>query len=346
MFKTIRVTKKSIELIEDSVYKGCSMNVVFKMLFNRFNSESNIFWGRFCVKLNTVPDEQVVVRLDEEVLRKIDKVVEYLNKNYRKVKRVHVIEQLLTLFIKGDTENYISVNVRGYRSKTSELSERLKEIAKHINTVIPDMIFVQEIQVGENGILLDGFLNELAVRYACILPQGFDADNDYNMCICVTLIRADLMSKVRPLKMANEKKEWRHRYNMFDVGGRIYLNIWVQQTFGNNANTKVTADCMWAALRSEINYHSNSDHEFYVMGDLNACEGVYENELSAISAELVNTKNNSDICRKTAAVNILDHAFANRYVVQRKPVTTRILEPSIREAMLSDHDALVMTIKV
>ena len=346
MYKTVKISKRTMSVIDNSVFKECSANQVFKTVLDSFNSESKVFWERICKAYTGETEECVIVKLEEDVIRRLDKVVDYLGRKYLRVNRVFVMEQLLTRFLNSDPERIISLNVKGYRAGTEDLKERLKRIVDLIDETMPDMIFLQEMRLGENNEILNTVLKGSEVRYSVILPNGLDPVQDHSICICVVLIRTDLMGMCKILNIRNDKREWRHRYIKFEINGRVYLNVWIQQTFGNsNMNARAIADSMWESLMSEISFYAYTDTELYIMGDFNSCIGTYEDKINSVSLNLVDTKNNVDIHKPTSSVNVLDYAFANRYAVQNNLITTMIFHPSIREKMLSDHDALLMTIK-
>lgn len=346
MYKNVKISKQTISVIDNSVFKDCSANQVFKIVLNSFNSESKLFWERICKAYSAEAKDCITVKLEENVIRRLDKVVDFLNHKYIHVNRVFVMEQLLYQFINTETERIISLNVKGYRSGTEEMIERLKRITDRIDETMPDMIFFQEMRLGESNEILNTILHRSKAKYSVILPTGLAIEQDRNLCICVVLIRVDLIKKCKILNISTDKREWRNRYVKFELNGRVYLNVWIQQTFGNgNLNAKAIADSMWESLMSEVNFYTYSDTEFFILGDFNSCAGTYEDKINTVSLKLFDTKCNADIQKPTSSANILDYAFANRFAVQNNLITTRILQPSVREEMLSDHDALVMTIR-
>ena len=345
MYKVIKLSKEVTELIENSVFKDCSLNAVFRIVLNGFNTYSNVFLERLSMGYSPAPRQYVSVKIDSDLVERFDKVVSYINRERRIVTRSFTMLKMLEHYLNPIKEVVLTINVKGYRCKDSDLIERLKAVAVQLNNLMPDIVFLQEVRIGEDKKILERLLNNLSARYFPVLPVSFNSELDYNACVCIALVRNDLMKKCKILRIGNEGREWKHRYNKLQISDRIYMNVWIQQTFGSsNENTRAIAEDMWQVVLSEAELYTNVDTAYYLLGDLNSCQDVFGRELGLLSEKLVNTKCNSDFNTPTCALNILDYAFANRYAIQKNKVITRIFQPSMRELMISDHEALVMTI--
>lgn len=260
-----------------------------------------------------------------------------------------IAELVITKAIEPTPQRIVSMNVHGYKSRPSLLADRCRRIAELLNSVMPYAIFLQELVTGGDMEVIKAMTNTLKANYKVVLPIGFNPEQHYNYTICAALIREDAATdiKIRALNTANESI--RFRYNYFACGTRVYLNVWIPQTFETEDSRRQDAAELWALCLKTISLYTNTKIEFYFMGDLNSYfdngRGLFENELREVEQLMFNTKTIECLPMRTTPGHTLDQIYANRHAIHNNSqVYTNLFEPSIRDEELSDHDALVMCI--
>ena len=334
--------------LRSSTTKMCapvSVNSFIKLIRTNPPNEE-CFWPRLLQDKEDNLDDKVAVRIDNDNL-------EYLKGLKRIIKKSFGITVSYSLLVKALYKYYqnprefkvMSLNVKGYKAYSVELSERLKEITKEIKSVLPDLVLLQEFRTGEQNMFLKILMKELGKYYEPIFPKGFKEQEEFNFCICMILIPKNI-ARIRAMSFQNGTA-FRLRYNLIEIRGISILNAWIPQVFNPQAEIPKFAEDMWNAIIESAQYYHDKKKSFYLMGDLNSYKsGPFEDRIFRLNMLLIDTKKVDDICKPTGQTNILDYAFANRHAFMEDNAKTTIYEPSIKERDLSDHDALLMVLKL
>ena len=209
MYKVIKLSKEVVELIDNSVFKGCNVNTVFKIVLNFISGKQSLFLERIFSVQKSVDKVTISAKLEAEEVDRIDRIVNYLKSKKIVVSRSFAMFCLLNYYLNPVNEIVMSLNVKGYKCKDTDLLGRLMELTVHIDRIMPDIIFLQEMRIGEDRRILDPFLSKLGIRYFCMMPASFIPDQEYNACICAVLIRCDMLKNCKILKIGKETKDWK-----------------------------------------------------------------------------------------------------------------------------------------
>ncbi len=307
------------------------------------NTGAGCFWPRLVKDKSINFGKKVGVKLDLQNL-------EYLQALKRQIKAVFgifvsysmLICALMKLYNKPQEREAVSLNVKGYKAMSKDFARRIAEIAKQIKTVMPDILMLQEFRTGEENKFLNVLMRELGKYYHVVLPASYNQKEDYNSCICITLMGKH-MANMRTIHLKHETAGFKLRYNLIQTDDYVYLNAWAPQVINMQQDRFELADKMWKELLDLAQYYSDKMMKFCLAGDLNAfVGGAMEEKILRLNIMLRDTKILEDMSRPTGLVNILDYAFVNRFASQSEMVRTSLLEPSIKQRELSDHDALLM----
>ena len=305
-----------------------------------------LFWPRLVMDKSINNGRKVGAKVDEENRKYLRDLKQYIRDKFGIVVTYSMLICVLIRIVgKSKERKLMSLNVKGYRTKTAEFKSCLKGIAEQVKKVFPDILFLQEFRTGEDDIFINTLMKELGKYYRPVYPANYIPDTDYNNCICITLAGKH-MEDIRIKHLKNEGAGFKHRYNFVATEDYTYLNTWAPQTFNGKQDRKELSERMWKDLLNIArNYRSNED-KFLLAGDLNAyVGGESEQQILQLSYLLHDTKTDMDIDRPTGPVNTLDYVFANQRAITNAQISTEILSPSIRQLGLSDHEALVTTIK-
>ena len=102
---------------------------------------------------------------------------------------------------------------------------------------------------------------------------------------------------------------------------------------------------MWDGIIQNAQYYHDKKQKFCLAGDLNAyLGGPFEEKIRNLNTYMWDTKITDDLTRPTGIQNVLDYHYVNRYAELTDKIRTKVLEPSIKQMELSDHDALITVI--
>ena len=341
MFRQIVISKDTMTYFKDKGVEFLSLNKTLKLAIQTLDDD--IPWERFCIECKTVrsPGGRRL-RVDDEVYAFLKGIKERFAQNDVKITFSRAAHILLKTAYENDRLRAVSVNVQGYKAKPSVLDKRLRELTKMMNEELPDLIFLQEMRVGEDLYRLNDLKKRLKIDYEAILPKGFDVDTEYDFCSCVTLIRKSLADKVKMHSIErnhNDTGDSKLRVNYFTVNGMTYINAWMFQTYGASEARKELAGQMWDKIMEEIRKNVGVDTEFYLVGDLNAGEGVaFEDRIEELESRMVNTKLSVERKIPTRGGSVLDHAYCSKFANRVRTVDTTVWDTY----GLSDHKALIM----
>ena len=238
----------------------------------------------------------------------------------------------------------MSLNVKGYKATNTDLSERLRDIAREVSKVMPDILFLQEFRTGENDVCLNALMHTLGNYYEPVFPSSYKQSEDYNNCVCI-MLKGEHITLTKAMHLKDDHSGFKLRYNLVETDDYIILNAWIPQIFSTQNDRKNIAEMMWKDIMDIAQYYSDKAKKFFLVGDLNSfIGGPYEDRLLKLNVILRDTKTIDVMTRPTGIQNILDYSFVNRYADQTDHIRTTIYSPSIKNMDLSDHDALVTTI--
>lgn len=305
---------------------------------------TGIFWPRLVADKTINSGKRIGVKVDDANL-------EYLRELKRRIRAVYgifvsysmMICVLGMLFGKPPERRIVSLNVKGYKAGSKEFRARLMSIASVLVKELPDIVFLQEFKAGEEDVFLKVLRKELKGFYEPVMPRSYKKEEEYSFCTCIVLVRRDL--KCKTMRLKEERTGFKLRYNLLEIEDYVFLNAWIPQTFDNQDESRIgLAEAMWSGITDTALYYSGKRQKFFLVGDLNASiNGVFEEKIVYLNQYLRDTKIIDDATHPTGIANVLDYAFANRYAVQSDMIRTRIMEPSFKDAGLSDHDALLTT---
>lgn len=305
----------------------------------------DLFWPRL------VKDKRI--NYGKKVGAKVDlECVEFLRELKKEIKSKYgifvpysmLVCVLLQVYKDSKEKVCMSLNVKGYKSSNAELAQRLKDIAKEVANVLPDILFLQEFKAGENDVCLNALLQTLGNYYEPVFPVAYKHNEDYNNCMCI-MLKGKHIANIKSMHLKDDHQGFRLRYNLVDTDDYVILNAWIPQIF-NNQNDRINiAETMWKDIMDISQYYSGRAKKFFLVGDLNSfIGGPFEDRLMKLNALLRDTKTIEVMTRPTGIQNILDYSFVNRFADQTDLIRTSIYSPSIKNMDLSDHDALVTTI--
>ena len=346
MGKTVRYYKSTKDKLEILFGEKMSLNKALGVIMKAMPHETCIGYG--CAD----SDKFETTSVDDAVWEWLNTIKERMIGRYNDFLSISdVIEMVVKTYSERGFERIVSINVKGYKTKISELRSRLKKMVALLNGILPEIIFLQEFIVGEEGCVLSSVLKNLKAEYNVILPVGFDPDQNYDFCICIALIRKDVYSDVKVERIenyVNESGEYRFRYNLFSIQGKTYMNIWIPQTYNASEGRKALASQMWTQIMDNVKRYWNSSVEFYLVGDFNSYiksgTGIFEDQMKEVEMLLVNTKAPAVYLKNTCYANVLDQVYVNRYTAQHYMVVTSFVLPSFMATGLSDHEALLTLI--
>ena len=305
-----------------------------------------LFWPRLVMDKSINHGPKVGAKVDEDNRKYLRDLKQYIRDKFGIwVTYSMLICVLIRTVGKPGERKLMSLNVKGYKAFTKDFKRCLKGIAEQVKKVFPDILFLQEFRTGEEDIFLKTLMKELGKYYRPVYPANYTPDTDYNNCICIMLVGKHIKD-VRIKHLKHEGAGFKHRYNFVEIEDYTFLNSWVPQVFSGKQDRIELADTMWKDLLSiAVQYRSKED-KFLLAGDLNAfIGGESEQHILKLSYFLHNTKTDMDIDRPTGPANVLDYVFVNQKAICNGQISTEIYSPSIRQQGLSDHEALVTTIR-
>ena len=326
--------------------KPLTVNRLLKSARAQDDKLRKLFWPRLVMDKSINHGPKAGAKVDEENRKYLRELKQYIRDKFGIwVTYSMLICVLIRTVGKPVERKLMSLNVKGYRAFSREFKRCLKGIGEQVKKVFPDILFLQEFRMGEEDIFLKTLMKELGRYYNPVYPANYIPDTDYNNCICIMLAGKHIENiKIRHLW--NESAGFKHRYNFVETGDYTFLNSWVPQVFSGKQDRIELADKMWKDLLSIAGQYRSKEDKFLLAGDLNAyVGGESEQQILQLSYLLHDTKTDMDIDRPTGPVNILDYVFANQRAVTNAQISTEILSPSIRQQGLSDHEALVTTIR-
>ena len=304
------------------------------------------FWPRLIKDKSDNYGKIVGVKLDQEnldFLRSLKKLIK--NKYGLFVSYSMLVCTLMKMYRNPGERVIMSMNVKGYRALSSDLAERLKGISSEILKVLPDLILIQEFKAGEHDNVLKSVMHDLGRYYVPIFPAGYRKNDDYNNCVCIILAGKNMKIN-RYVRLKDESAGFKLRYNLIEADDLNILNAWIPQIFNAQQDRMDIAEKMWKNIIDTAKYYSDKTKKFCLIGDLNAyIGGSFEDKILRLNTLLRDTKTVDSMTRPTGLQNILDHVFVNRFFDQTEMIRTSIYDPSIKGMDLSDHDALITSIK-
>ena len=335
--------------IKQSAKQVCVPTTVNRLLKKARMEDAKIrklFWPRLVMDKSINNGRKVGAKVDEENRKYLRDLKQYIRDKFGIVVTYSMLICVLIRIVgKSKERKLMSLNVKGYKALSKEFKRCLKGIAEQVKKVLPDILFLQEFRTGEEEIFLKTLMKDLGKHYRTIFPANYIQDTDYNNCICIMLVGKHIQDiKIKHLK--NEGAGFKHRYNFVEIEDYTFLNTWAPQTFNGKQDRKELSDRMWKDLLNIARNYRSNENKFLLAGDLNAyVGGGSEQQILQLSYLLHDTKTDMDIDRPTGPVNILDYVFVNQRAITSGQISTEILEPSIRQQGLSDHEALVTTIR-
>lgn len=309
-------------------------------------SIKTLFWPRL-VKDRSVNDgTRINIKLSDENLEYLRALKKSIRQTFGIFVSYSMLICVLTRIFRDHKQRVVmSLNVKGYKETADNFLERLGGIAEQISSVLPDIVLLQEFRVGEKQLYLEPLLQELGLFYEPFFPRSYIEKDNCTNCICVSLVGKHLAPRTRTAKLRRETEGYKLRYNYLKIGDYVFLNAWIPQTFSAQSVNTDHVEKMWKDVLDTAEEYSNKPQKFCLIGDLNSfVGGPFENNMLKLHYLLHDTKTNEDSTRATGLLNILDHAFVNRYALRRDLVSTSLLDPSVKAMELSDHDALITTI--
>ena len=305
----------------------------------------DLFWPRLVKDKSINYGKKVGAKVDLECVEFLRELKKEIKSKYGIFVPYSMLVCVLLQVYKDSKEKVcMSLNVKGYKSSNAELAQRLKDIAKEVANVLPDILFLQEFKAGENDVCLNALLQTLGNYYEPVFPVAYKHNEDYNNCMCI-MLKGKHVANIKSMHLKDDHQGFRLRYNLVDTDDYVILNAWIPQIF-NNQNDRINiAETMWKDIMDISQYYSGRAKKFFLVGDLNSfIGGPFEDRLMKLNALLRDTKTIEVMTRPTGIQNILDYSFVNRFADQTDLIRTSIYSPSIKNMDLSDHDALVTTI--
>ena len=305
----------------------------------------DLFWPRLVKDKSINYGKKVGAKVDLECVEFLRELKKEIKSKYGIFVPYSMLVCVLLQVYKDSKEKVcMSLNVKGYKSSNAELAQRLKDIAKEVANVLPDILFLQEFKAGENDVCLNALLQTLGNYYEPVFPVAYKHNEDYNNCMCI-MLKGKHVANIKSMHLKDDHQGFRLRYNLVDTDDYVILNAWIPQIF-NNQNDRINiAETMWKDIMDISQYYSGRAKKFFLVGDLNSfIGGPFEDRLMKLNALLRDTKTIEVMSRPTGIQNILDYSFVNRFADQTDLIRTSIYSPSIKNMDLSDHDALVTTI--
>jgi endonuclease/exonuclease/phosphatase family metal-dependent hydrolase len=335
--------------VKQSAKQVCVPSTVNRLLKKARTEDAKLkklFWPRLVMDKSINNGRKVGAKVDEENRKYLRDLKQYIRDKFGIfVTYSMLICVLIKVVGRSKERKLMSLNVKGYRTKTAEFKRCLKGIAEQVRKVFPDILFLQEFRIGEDDMFINTLLKELGQYYRPVYPANYIKDTDYNNCICITLAGKHI-DDVRIKHLKNEGAGFKHRYNFVEAEDYTYLNTWAPQIFNGKQDRIELSDKMWKDILNIAGHYRKSEDKFILAGDLNAfINGESEQQILKMSYLLHDTKTDMDIDRPTGPVNTLDYVFANQRAITNAQISTEILTPSIRQLGLSDHEALVTTIR-
>lgn len=334
----------SIKLSAKESCRPLTVNRLLKAV-RKDRKVKDLFWPRLVKDRSINNGKKTGVKVDPEN-------VEYLRELKREIKSKYgifvsysmLICTLLRIYKYPKERVCMSLNVKGYKATNTDLIARLRDIAKEVSKVLPDVLFLQEFRAGENDVCLNALMHVLGDYYDPVFPASYKPKEDYNNCVCITL-KGKSITHTRTIHLNDEGAGFRLRYNLVEADDYIMLNAWIPQTFSTQNERINVAERMWRNIINISQYYSDKAKKFFLVGDLNSfVGGPFEDMILKLNAVLRDTKTIDVMTRPTGIQNILDYSFANRFADQTDLIRTSIYSPSIKNMDLSDHDALITTI--
>lgn len=330
--------------IKYSAREFCSPLTVNKLISEVRKTGIDVFWPRLVSDKSKNTGKRIGVKVDSDNLE----FLRALKRQIREVYGIFVSYSMLicvlgSLYGKPKERKIISLNVKGYKASTKEFKARLKDIASILAKELPDIVFLQEFKAGEEEVFLGLLKKELKGYYEPVMPKSYKKEEEFSYCTCMILLRRDMVARTR--RLHGEGAGFKLRYNLVEIEDFIFLNAWIPQTFDQKGGLKELAEAMWKDVSDTAIYYSRLHQNFCLVGDLNASiNGVFDEKIRTLHYHLSDTKILDDSNHPTGVATMLDYVFANKYAMQSNMIRTKIMDPSIKQAGLSDHDALVTSI--
>lgn len=334
----------SIKLSAKEICAPLTVNRLIKAV-RKDHKAQDLFWPRLVKDRSINFGRKVGVKVDQENVDYLRELKKDIRSKYDIFVPYSMLICVLFQIYKNPKEKVcMSLNVKGYKATNTDLSERLRDIAREVSKVMPDILFLQEFRTGENDVCLNALMHTLGNYYEPVFPSSYKQSEDYNNCVCI-MLKGKHITLTKAMHLKDDHSGFKLRYNLVETDDYIILNAWIPQIFSTQNDRKNIAEMMWKDIMDIAQYYSDKAKKFFLVGDLNSfIGGPYEDRLLKLNVILRDTKTIDVMTRPTGIQNILDYSFVNRYADQTDHIRTTIYSPSIKNMDLSDHDALVTTI--
>lgn len=333
----------SIKLSARELCSHISVNR-FLYIIREDDSVQDRFWPRLLKDKSINYGQKVGVKIDQENLDYLRELKKFIRNKYGIfVSYSMLICALVKVHNNRKERILMSQNVKGFKAMSRDFVSRLKGIAKEVKKVLPDILLLQEFRAGDENCFLNAFMKELGDYYVPVFPISYKESEDFNNYICITLLGKNI-NHIQSKRLSNESY-YKLRYNMIEVDDYVMINAWVPQIFSAQSDRVNMAEKMWNCIINVAQYYHNKKQKFCLAGDLNAyLGGPFEEQIKSLNTYMWDTKIIDDLTRPTGIQNVLDYFYVNRFAELTDKIRTKVLEPSIKQMELSDHDALITVI--